>query len=70
MIGNPLLLCLVFPLLAVDMVVIAHERGWGLLNILELPYWLEIVDGIILLDLVIYLQHVIFHAIPIFGDSI
>jgi sterol desaturase/sphingolipid hydroxylase (fatty acid hydroxylase superfamily) len=65
-IGNPLLLRLVFPFLAVDMAVMAHERGWGLLNILELPYWLEIVAGIILMDLVIYLQHVMFHAVPLF----
>jgi sterol desaturase/sphingolipid hydroxylase (fatty acid hydroxylase superfamily) len=64
-IGNPLLLRLVFPILALDMAVIAHERSWGLLNILELPNWLGIVAGIILLDLVIYLQHVMFHAIPL-----
>jgi sterol desaturase/sphingolipid hydroxylase (fatty acid hydroxylase superfamily) len=65
-IGNPILLRLVFPFLAVDMAIIAHERGWGLLNILEWPYWMEIVAGIILLDLVIYLQHVMFHAVPLF----
>lgn len=65
-IGNPLLLRLVFPFLAVDMAVTAHERGWGLLNILELPSWLEIIAGIILMDLVIYLQHVMFHAVPLF----
>jgi sterol desaturase/sphingolipid hydroxylase (fatty acid hydroxylase superfamily) len=65
-IGNPLLLRLIFPILAVDMAVIAHERSWGLLNILELPHLLEIVAGIILLDLVIYLQHVMFHAVPLF----
>jgi len=65
-IGNPLLLRALFPLLAVDMAVIAHERCWGLLNILELPYWLEMVVGIILLDLVIYLQHLMFHAVPLF----
>lgn len=58
-IGNSLLLRLVFPFLAVGMAVIAHERSWGLLNILDWPYWLEIVAGIIFLDLVIYIQHVI-----------
>jgi sterol desaturase/sphingolipid hydroxylase (fatty acid hydroxylase superfamily) len=57
---------LVFPILALDMAVIAHARNWGVLNILELPYWLEIVAGIILLDLIIYFQHVMFHAIPLF----
>jgi len=49
-IANPLLLRLVFPLLAVDMAMIAHERGWRLLNILELPYWLE-ADGNVLINL-------------------
>jgi sterol desaturase/sphingolipid hydroxylase (fatty acid hydroxylase superfamily) len=30
-----------------------------------LPFWLKLVIGIIVLDLVIYFQHVMFHAIPI-----
>lgn len=62
---NPLLLRLLFPVLAVSMAVKAQERGWGLLNNFDLPSWLDIVVGIVVLDLVIYLQHVIFHAIPI-----
>jgi len=62
---NPLLVRLLFPILAVNMAVKAQERGWGLLNNFELPYWLDIVVGIMVLDLVIYLQHVMFHAIPI-----
>jgi len=62
---NPLLVRLLFPVLAVNMAVKAQERGWGLLNNFDLPYWLDIVVGIVVLDLVIYLQHVMFHAIPI-----
>ena len=62
---NPLLVRLLFPVLAVNMAVKAQERGWGLLNNFDLPYWLDIVVGIMVLDLVIYLQHVMFHAIPI-----
>jgi sterol desaturase/sphingolipid hydroxylase (fatty acid hydroxylase superfamily) len=62
---NPLLVRLLFPVLAVNMAVKAQERGWGLLNNFNLPYWLDIVAGIVVLDLVIYLQHVMFHAIPI-----
>jgi sterol desaturase/sphingolipid hydroxylase (fatty acid hydroxylase superfamily) len=62
---NPLLVRLLLPVLAVSMAVKAQERGWGLLNNFDLPYWLDIVVGIVLLDLVIYLQHVMFHAIPI-----
>jgi sterol desaturase/sphingolipid hydroxylase (fatty acid hydroxylase superfamily) len=62
---NPLVLRLVFPVLAVDMAVIAQKQGWGLLNTIDPPYWLTVLVGIILLDLTIYLQHVMFHAIPI-----
>ena len=40
-------------------------RGWGLLNQLVLPYWLEVVIGGVALDLVVYVQHVMHHAIPL-----
>ena len=40
------------------------KRGWGLLNALALPTWLAVVLAIVLLDLAIYLQHVMFHAVP------
>jgi sterol desaturase/sphingolipid hydroxylase (fatty acid hydroxylase superfamily) len=62
---NPLVVHLVFPILAVDMALKAQEGGWGLLNNVGLPFWLKLVIGIIALDLIIYLQHVMFHAIPI-----
>lgn len=62
---NPVLVRLLFPVLAVNMAVKAQTRGWGLFNNFELPYGLDIVAGIVVLDLVIYLQHVMFHAIPI-----
>jgi sterol desaturase/sphingolipid hydroxylase (fatty acid hydroxylase superfamily) len=62
---NPLVLSLVFPVLALDMAVIVQKQGWGLLNTFDPPYWLAVVLGIVLLDLAIYLQHVMFHAIPI-----
>ena len=61
---NPLLVHLIFPILAVSMAVKAQEHGWGLLNNFDLPFWLEIAIGIVVLDLVIYLQHVMFHAMP------
>jgi len=62
---NPLVLRLVFPVLTIEMAAIAQKQGWGLLNITELPYWLTVVIGIVLLDLTIYLQHAMFHAVPI-----
>jgi sterol desaturase/sphingolipid hydroxylase (fatty acid hydroxylase superfamily) len=62
---NPLVLRVVFPVLALDMAVIAQNQRWGLLNTFDPPYWVAVVIGIVLLDLTIYLQHVMFHAIPI-----
>ncbi|OYX42055.1 MAG: sterol desaturase [Rhodobacterales bacterium 32-67-9] len=55
---------LAFPVLAVGVAVIAGERGWGLLNALALPGWLAGIFAILALDLAIYLQHVLFHAVP------
>ncbi|MCK8601794.1 sterol desaturase family protein [Desulfoferrobacter suflitae] len=61
---NPLVVRIMFPILPVALAVLASQRQWGLLNILALPYWLEVAIGVIVLDFVIYIQHVLFHAIP------
>ncbi len=61
---DALLVRLVFPVLAVNMAIKAQQSGWGLLNNFDLPYGLKFVIGIVALDLTIYLQHVMFHAIP------
>lgn len=59
------ILRLTFPILAVGLAVMAEESGWGLLNNLDMPAWVAIVVSILLLDLTIYLQHVMFHAVPV-----
>jgi sterol desaturase/sphingolipid hydroxylase (fatty acid hydroxylase superfamily) len=41
------------------------EHGWGLLNRVTWPAGLEILLSVVLLDLSLYIQHVIFHAVPI-----
>jgi len=56
---------LVFPTAAVGVALIAETRGWGLLHALEVPTWLAFLAGVILLDLAIYLQHVLFHVVPV-----
>ena len=61
---NPLSVRLVFPVLPVGMALLATERQWGLLNNVDLPYWLEVSIGVIVLDLSVYLQHVLHHAVP------
>ena len=62
---NPISVRLVFPLLPVSMSILAGERHWGLLNNIGMPYCLKVVMGVIVLDLAIYLQHVLHHAVPL-----
>ena len=61
---NTVLVRIIMPTTAVGMAQIAHSAGWGLLHHLTLPPWLIFLLAIIVLDLVIYLQHVMFHAVP------
>lgn len=42
----------------------AADRSWGFLNDVELSWPLESAIGFILLDLMVYLQHVLSHALP------
>lgn len=53
-----------FPLGAVGAALLAEQRGWGLFNLVGLPTWLEIALAVVLLDVLIYAQHVLFHATP------
>ncbi|MBK8174293.1 MAG: sterol desaturase family protein [Rhodospirillales bacterium] len=55
---------LVVPVLAVGLALVAKERGWGLLNVVGMPAWLGLIVSVLVLDLAIYLQHVMFHAVP------
>lgn len=62
---NTLLLRLLFPAAAVGLAAFAQAKGWGVLPLLSLPYPLTVILAVVLLDLAIYLQHVMFHAVPI-----
>ena len=61
---DTVILRLTFPLLAVGLAVIGAERGWGLFNTIDAPPWVAILVSVLALDLAIYLQHVLFHAVP------
>jgi sterol desaturase/sphingolipid hydroxylase (fatty acid hydroxylase superfamily) len=63
---NTALVRLIFAALPVAIAVRAQEQGWGVLNAYPLPLWMKVASGVILLDFVIYLQHVMFHAVPLF----
>jgi len=62
---NTVVVRLVFPAAAVGTALLAEARGWGLFQVLEAPAWVAIAASVILLDLAIYLQHVLFHAVPV-----
>ena len=62
---NTLLVRLVFPVAAVGAAMAAEAHGWGLFHWVSVPTWLAVIASILLLDLAIYLQHVLFHAVPV-----
>ncbi len=62
---NSALLSFAMPLLAFQAALIASSHGWGLFNLIALPWWFEILLTVILLDMTIYIQHLVFHRIPI-----
>ena len=61
---DTIILRLTLPILAVGLAQMTEARGWGLFNALDVPLWLAVPLSILLLDLAIYLQHVLFHAVP------
>jgi sterol desaturase/sphingolipid hydroxylase (fatty acid hydroxylase superfamily) len=63
---NVAVLRLAFPFLGAGLAVVGAQHGWGLLHHLALPVWLKFAVSILALDLVIYFQHRMFHAVPMF----
>lgn len=62
---NTVILRLIFPAAAVGMATLATKNGWGILNYYSPGLGISLLISIIALDLIIYFQHVLFHAIPL-----
>lgn len=62
---NVILVRVVLPLTALGTAVVTTEHGWGLLNQWTATAWIRFVIAVAALDFVIYLQHVLFHAVPV-----
>ncbi len=62
---NQAFIRLVLPASAIGLAVTTEDNGWGLLGQVALPSWVEVLAAILILDLVIYLQHRAFHAVPV-----
>ena len=62
---DSIVLRLLMPVLAVGAAAWAIKNNTGLLNLVSLPQWLEIVLAVVILDMLIYAQHVASHKIPL-----
>jgi sterol desaturase/sphingolipid hydroxylase (fatty acid hydroxylase superfamily) len=62
---NTFIVRLLFPLAGVGMAFIAETNGWGVFNLVSAPTWAAIPAAVLLLDLTLYGQHVMFHAVPV-----
>ncbi len=62
---DSIVLRLVFPVLAVGAAELAAAQGWGLLHGLNTPFWLALLASLLILDLAIYTQHVVFHKVAV-----
>jgi sterol desaturase/sphingolipid hydroxylase (fatty acid hydroxylase superfamily) len=61
---NTIMLRILFPMAAVGVALLGEQNGWGLLNAFNIPAWISVPVSVLALDLAIYLQHVLFHAVP------
>ncbi len=63
---NNALVRITLPVATIGVAAFAADRNMGLLNVFHVPYALVILLSILALDLAIYLQHLMFHAVPLF----
>ena len=53
------------PVLAVGAAIDAQTNGWGLLNAVDMPFWVKVIVTILIFDFAIWAQHLITHKIPV-----
>ena len=61
---NSIVLRLIFPAAAVGMAAFASEQGWGIFNYYNVSPVIAVVVSVVAMDFMIYLQHVMVHAVP------
>jgi sterol desaturase/sphingolipid hydroxylase (fatty acid hydroxylase superfamily) len=61
---NTVMLRLIFPMAAVGVAAFCAENGWGLINHFQVPFAIAVPLAVIAMDFVIWLQHVMVHAVP------
>ena len=63
---NSVLVRLLFKTAAVGAALWATENGYGLFNMIALPYWLAFIISFLVLDFAIWFSHLASHKVPIF----
>jgi len=61
---NTLIIRWLFPAAAVGVALFTQQQGWGLLNYYQVPDIIAVFLAVIAMDFIIYLQHVMVHAVP------
>ena len=64
MVLNTALVRICLPITAVAAAQYADDRHWGLLHLVTWPAAVKVVIAVIVLDFLIYGQHVVFHSVP------
>lgn len=62
---NSLVVRWIFPILAVGLAIKAQNLSWGLFNNIEITWGLHLILSVLILDFIIYLQHAMFHFVPL-----
>jgi sterol desaturase/sphingolipid hydroxylase (fatty acid hydroxylase superfamily) len=62
---DTLTLRLLAPGAVVAVAIVGEAKGWGLVTVLGVSGWAAIALSVLLLDLAVYFQHVLFHAVPV-----
>jgi len=61
---NSIILRFLFPAGAVGMALLAESHGWGIFHSLTVPYAMAVILSVVIMDLAIYFQHIMLHAVP------
>ena len=61
---NTIVVRVLFPAAAVGIAVFTSIQGWGLFNYYQVPTVVALLLSVMIMDFIIYLQHVLVHAVP------
>ncbi|VAW60018.1 Fatty acid hydroxylase family (carotene hydroxylase/sterol desaturase) [hydrothermal vent metagenome] len=63
--SGTLIVRILLPAAAIGIAYLVERQQWGLVNHVDWPFWVSIVFSFIILDLAIYVQHILFHVLPL-----